>query len=63
VTEAMTAIITGAMHGGAPTPRDLAVARALQQVWFASLIGWVGGVDGPERVRADLDTASRLLLD
>jgi hypothetical protein len=26
------------------------------------LIGWVGGVDGPPRVVADLETATQLLL-
>ncbi len=62
VTEGMTAIIVAAMHEGAATERDLQVARALQQIWFSSLIGWVGGVDPAERVDADLATAVRLLL-
>jgi AcrR family transcriptional regulator len=34
VSEAMTGIITGAMHEGVPAPRDLAVARVLQQVFL-----------------------------
>jgi len=63
ITAGMTAIITAAIHEGAPTPRDLAVTRVLQQVWFAALIGWVGGVDEPARVTADLEAAGRLLLD
>jgi Tetracyclin repressor-like, C-terminal domain len=50
------------MHEGPPSLRDLAVARTLQQVWLSSLIGWVGGVDDPPRVTADLETATRLLL-
>ncbi len=62
VTEAMTGIITAAMHEGRPSPRDLAVARALQQVWLSSLVGWVGGVDEAARVTADLDAAAHLLL-
>jgi TetR/AcrR family transcriptional regulator, cholesterol catabolism regulator len=62
VGEIMTGIITGVMHEGPPTPRDLAVARTLQQVWLSSLIGWVGGVDDPSRVIADLETATQLLL-
>jgi AcrR family transcriptional regulator len=62
VGEIMTGIITGVMHDGPPTPRDLAVARTLQQVWLSSLIGWVGGVDEPSRVVADLETATGLLL-
>jgi TetR/AcrR family transcriptional regulator, cholesterol catabolism regulator len=62
VGEIMTGIITGVMHEGPPSLRDLAVARTLQQVWLSSLIGWVGGVDDPPRVTADLETATRLLL-
>ena len=63
VRELMTGIITSAMHEGPPTPRDLVVARVLQQVWLSALIGWVGGVDAPTRVTADLDAAAHLLLD
>jgi hypothetical protein len=58
----MTAIITSAMHTGAPTPRDRAVARVLSQVWLSSLVGWVGGVDGPEVVGDDLERAARMLI-
>lgn len=67
VTTAMTEIITVAIHAGsrrpADAPHDRAVARVLQQVWFSSLIGWVGGVDPADRVDADLESAARLLLD
>lgn len=63
VSQAMTSIITGAMHAGEPTERDRAVARALSQVWLSSLIGWVGGVDGPDVVGDDLERATRMLVD
>jgi AcrR family transcriptional regulator len=59
----MTDIITGAMHAGPPSQRDLAVSRVLQQVWLSALIGWVGGVDDASRVTNDLATAAHLLLD
>ncbi len=65
VTEIMTAIITGAIHGGdtqPPTDRELRVARILMQVWLSSLNGWVCGVDGPDRVDDDLVAAADLLL-
>ena len=62
VSEAMTGIITGAMHAGDPSERDRAVARVLSQVWLSSLIGWVGGVDGSEVVGDDLERAARLLI-
>ena len=57
-----TRIITGAIHEGTPSPRDLAVARTLQQVWLSALIGWVGGVDDAPRVVSDLEAATQLLL-
>jgi AcrR family transcriptional regulator len=63
VSQAMTAIITGAMHTGEPTERDRAVARVLSQVWLSSLVGWVGGVDGPEVVGDDLERAARMLIE
>ena len=47
----------------APSPRDLAAARVLMQVWLSSLVGWVGGVDDASRVVVDLGVAARLLLD
>lgn len=62
VSEAMTAIITGAMHAGEPSQRDRSVARVLSQVWLSSLVGWVGGVDGPEVVGDDLERAARMLI-
>jgi hypothetical protein len=62
VSEAMTAIITGAMHEGDSSERDRAVARVLSQVWLSSLVGWVGGVDGPEVVGDDLERAARMLI-
>ena len=62
VSQAMTDIITSAMHEGESSERDRAVARALSQVWLSSLIGWVGGVDGPEVVGDDLERAARMLI-
>jgi len=62
VSEAMTRIITRAMHEDAPSERDRAVARILSQVWLSSLIGWVGGVDGPEVMGEDLERAARMLI-
>jgi AcrR family transcriptional regulator len=63
ISDTMTRIITSAIHEGPPSPRDLAIARTLQQVWLSALIGWVGGVDEAPRVVADLAAATQLLLD
>jgi AcrR family transcriptional regulator len=62
VTEAMTAIITSAIGDHPPTEAELVAARTLQLTWFSALIGWVGGVDHPERVSDDLEAAARVLL-
>ena len=62
VSEAMTAMITAAMHEGDSSEHDRAVARVLSQVWLSSLVGWVGGVDGPQVVGNDLERAARMLI-
>ncbi|MBM3676095.1 MAG: helix-turn-helix transcriptional regulator [Actinobacteria bacterium] len=62
VSTTMEQIIVGAMHRPKSTERDRAVARILTQVWLSSLVGWVGGVDGPEVVGDDLERAARLLV-
>jgi AcrR family transcriptional regulator len=62
ITQGFNRIITSAMHDGDPTAEELRVARVLSQVWFSSLIGWVGGVDPPEVVGDDLEAAARLLV-
>jgi AcrR family transcriptional regulator len=60
----MTDVITRAIRpDGTTTERDVHVARILTLVWNSSLVGWVGGVDPPERVDEDLDVAAHLLLD
>jgi TetR/AcrR family transcriptional regulator, cholesterol catabolism regulator len=64
VGEIMTDVITQAIRpDGAPTEQDRQVARVLTLTWNSSLVGWVGGVDPPDRVDEDLDTAAHLLLD
>jgi AcrR family transcriptional regulator len=64
VGELMGDVITKAIRpDGAPTARDVEVARVLTLVWNSSLVGWVGGVDPADRVDEDLDRAAHLLLD
>ncbi len=62
----MTSMIRQVMRGGPdhlPTDRETAVARILQAVWFASLVGWAGGLHGVDKVKQETVTAARLLLD
>jgi len=64
VGEIMTDVITRAISPeGESNERDVHVARVLTLVWNSSLVGWVGGVDPPDRVDEDLDRAAHLLLD
>jgi TetR/AcrR family transcriptional regulator, cholesterol catabolism regulator len=60
VSATMTDIIITAI--GHDSERDRRVARTIVQVWLASLIGWVGGVDPPERVDDDIRAVAALLL-
>ena len=62
VNDTMTRIITAAMHPGTPSAEDRSIARVLQQVWVASLIGWVSALHEKDRIIEDLDTAIDLLL-
>ena len=61
-------MVTAALRG-APVPRvraprkeERALAFVLQQVWFASLIGWASGLHGRAVIVEQVATAARLLL-
>jgi len=48
---------------GAPTSsEEQALARSLQMVWFASLVGWSGGVHGQSGIIEQTRTAAELML-
>ncbi len=63
------ALITAAMRGdgsagseGAATDRERALAYTLQQVWFASLVGWASGLHGQAAVVDHTRSAAELML-
>jgi AcrR family transcriptional regulator len=64
----MEEMITAALRGepgpraGSPTPDERALAFVLQQVWFASLIGWASGLHGRHVIVEQVRTAAGLLL-
>lgn len=62
ITDGMTGIIVAAMDRREPSEEDLVIARTLQLTWYSGLVGWVGGVDPGDRVIADLEAATRLLM-
>jgi AcrR family transcriptional regulator len=61
--------ITDALRGEAactsqaiPSEQERALAYSLQLVWFASLVGWSGGLHGQAGVIAHTRTAAELML-
>lgn len=64
INQKMTAVIVGAMYpeGGAPSPRDLQVARVLQLTWLSAVFGWINGVEDESKVIEDLEVATDLLM-
>lgn len=69
----MTGLIIGAMRGSGrpgagnrtddfPTPQEATLAVMLQNIWFASLVGWSGGLIGENDVIQQMEIAADLLL-
>ncbi|MFJ2212606.1 TetR family transcriptional regulator [Streptomyces sp. NPDC101062] len=44
-----------------PTPEQLSAVRVIEHTWHATLIAWLSGRASVAQVRADIETASRLL--
>lgn len=53
---------TIAEGGGEADEEERTVASILQNVWFASFVGWAGGLHDSAQVLADTDKAAQLLL-
>jgi hypothetical protein len=68
----ITALVTSAIRGEAITDRDEQeknvdqrehqIASVLQNVWFASFVGWAGGLHDVSRVLEDVDMTIKLLF-
>lgn len=61
VEERLKAMIASAVGDDPSTDVD-GVLHVLNQVWFASMLAWVGGRSEPGSMAADLERASRLML-
>lgn len=48
--------------GGESDERERKIASVLQNVWFASFVGWAGGLHEVSQVLDDVDMATELLL-
>lgn len=57
-------LVLDALRGDGPArPEYDAAAAILQQVWFASLVGWTGGLHDAKTVVRQVDDAAALLLE
>lgn len=57
-------IVLDVLRGEAEATDELeAAANILQQVWFASLVGWTGGLHDADMVVRQVEDAAALLLD
>ncbi|WP_171990690.1 TetR family transcriptional regulator [Streptomyces sp. JHA26] len=62
VSRQTTAIILDAMGGLAdPTPEQLSAVRVVEHTWHSTLITWLSGRASIAEVKADIDTACRLI--
>jgi len=68
----ITAMVMAAIRGEAPSEqvewggdvdeRERTIASILQNVWFASFVGWAGGLHDAPQLLADIDKTAALLL-
>jgi len=64
----MTDVILRVMRGGEEPLEDISkqdearIAHLLQDIWFAALVGWTGGLQESGDVAKELKEATRLLL-
>jgi hypothetical protein len=48
--------------GGDVDERERTISSILQNVWFASFVGWAGGLHDAPQVLEDVDKTAKLLL-
>jgi AcrR family transcriptional regulator len=60
--EDMIAAILRAISPADASEADARIARTLQRVWFAALVGWASGAEVPESIAEAIDDATRLLF-
>ncbi|MEU3447876.1 TetR family transcriptional regulator [Streptomyces thermolilacinus] len=63
VSRQTTAIILDAMRLAepGPAPEQLAAVRVIEHTWYSALISWLSGRASIAQVRADVETACRLI--
>jgi TetR/AcrR family transcriptional regulator, cholesterol catabolism regulator len=63
LTEPLVAETARAIRPDNPTPADHELARTLQRVWFAAVVGWVTADEPAESINHAVHTAAHQLLD
>jgi TetR/AcrR family transcriptional regulator, cholesterol catabolism regulator len=62
VARLMEQMLTKAMHDGAPSADEKAIARVIGDVWLSNLVAWVTRRASADDVANHLELAARLLL-
>ncbi len=62
MTEVILHVARGESGDAFPSDEEQILAHLLQAVWFSSLVGWTGGLHGPEHVVEQVHYAVHLLL-
>lgn len=62
MTEVILHVARGNADDAFPSDEEQILAHLLQNVWFASLVGWTGGLHGPEHVVEQTHYAVHLLI-
>lgn len=64
--DTMAEIIVIVMRGegaqGAPSDDEIFLSKMLQNIWFAAMVGWTGGLFGPEEVTRQVVQAMGVLI-
>jgi AcrR family transcriptional regulator len=63
ITEPLVAETALAIRPTNPTPADYELARTIQRVWFAALVGWVIAGETADSINHAVETAAHQLLD
>ena len=62
MTESILAVYRGGFTDVPASEAEAVLVQLLQSVWLAGLVGWTGGLHGPEVVIDQVRTATRLLM-
>jgi len=63
ITEPLVEETAHAIHPAHPTRADYELARTLQRVWFAALVGWVTANEAADSINHAVESAAHQLLD